>query len=244
MKRTSAIAWLAVALCAEAASLAATPSDEVTITATSVNVAQPGAPVTIRILRWSTDAERAPILNALNPPAAPATPARNPGPTDAGRGRAGRGRGRGGAAATPLSPIAAFAAALGRAPTIGYIWTSDITGYSIKYAWHSPQPDGTDRIVVASDRRLGAYTDAWRFQAAEASAKAAAAPAPETDYGFTLIELRAGPKGLIEGKTSLTNKIAVDADAKTIALENYAAATTTLNRKPAASTAPSQPVHR
>jgi hypothetical protein len=234
--------------------LAATPSDEVTITATSVNVAQPGTPVTIRIVRWSTDAERAPFLAALNPAppqpsALPTVVGRNPSPAETGRGRgaaaAGRGRGgRGRGAATPLSPIDAFTAALGRAPTIGYIWTSDITGYSIKYAWHSPQPDGTDRIVVASDRRLGAYTDAWKPVAAEASAKAAAAPAPETDYGFTLIELRAGSKGLIEGKTSLTNKIAVDADAKTIALENYAAATTTLNRKPAASTAPSQPAHR
>jgi hypothetical protein len=218
--------------------LAALPSDDITITATSVNVAQPGTPVTIRIFRWSTDQERAPMVAALNPaPLAsglPAVAGRNPNPAEAGRGRAGRGRGRGGPAAAPVSPIAAFTAALGRAPTIGYIWTSDITGYSIKYAWHSPQADGTDRIVVASDHRLGAYSEAWKT----------AAPASETDYGFTLIELRAGPKGLIEGKTSLTNKIALDAETKTIALENYAAATTTLNRKPATSTAPAQPFHR
>jgi len=201
--------------------LAATPSDEVTMTATSVNVAEPGTPVKIRILRWSTDQERAPIVAALNPPAAPAAPARNPNAAEAGRGR-GRGRGRGGAAVAPLSPIAALTAAIGRAPTIGYIWTSDITGYSIKYAWHSPLPDGTDRIVIASDRRLGAYTDAWK----------AASPAQETDYTFTLIELRAGPKGLIEGKTSLTNKIAVDAEARSVALENYAGASMTLAPPP------------
>ena len=220
--------------------LAATPSDDVTITATSVNVVQPGTPVTIKVLRWSTDEERAPLLSALNPPAVSAGAARNPGaaPTGAtaGRGAAaagrGRGRGRGGTPAAPLSPIAAFTAALGRAPTIGYIWTSDITGYSIKYAWHAPQPDGTDRIVVASDRRLGAYTDAWKPLAAEASAKAA--PAPETDYAFTVIELRSGPKGLLEGKTSLTNRIGVDAEAKTVALENYTAAAASLAAKSAA----------
>jgi hypothetical protein len=202
--------------------LAATPSDEVTMTATSVNVAEPGTPVKIRILRWSTDQERTPLLNALNPPAAPAAgrnPSAAPG-AEQGRGR-GRGRGRGGPAA-PLSPTAAFTAALGRAPTIGYIWTSDITGYSIKYAWHSPLPDGTDRIVIASDRRLGAYTDAWKT----------ASPAQETDYTFTLIELRAGPKGLIEGKTSLTNKIAVDTDARSVAIENYAGASMTLAAAP------------
>ena len=114
----------------------------------------------------------------------------------------------------PLSPIAAFTAALGRAPTIGYVWTNDITGYSIKYAWHAPQPGGVDRIILASDRRLGAYTGAWK----------SANDTPETDYAFTLIELRVGPNGAVEGKTSLTNKIVVDNEAKTVALENYSAA--------------------
>ncbi len=190
--------------------LAATPSNEVTMTATSVNVAEPGTPVKIRILRWSTDEERAPIVNALNPPAAPTTPARNPNVAEAGRGR-GRGRGRGGGAAVPLSPIAAFTAALGRAPTIGYIWTNDITGYSIKYAWHSTSSDGADRIVLATNRRLGAYSSAWGLSSG----------AP-TDYEFTLIELRLGAKGGGEGKTSLTAKVVVDSEAKTVALENYA----------------------
>jgi hypothetical protein len=192
--------------------LAATPSDEVTITATSVNVAEAGVPVKIRILRWSTDQERAPLINALNPPAAPAAPARNPNASEAGRGRGGRGRGRGGAAAAPLTPVAAFTAALGRAPTLGYIWTNDITGYSIKYAWHASTSDGGERIVLATNRRLGAYSQAWTLPAS-------AAP---TDYEFTLIELHLGAKGAVEGKSSLTAKVVVDGDAKTVALENYA----------------------
>ncbi len=205
--------------------LAATPSDEVTMTATSVNVAEAGTPVKIRILRWSTDQERAPMLAALSPapPQPSVTPAGSPAEAARGRGAAaaGRGRGRGrGAAAAQLSPIAAFTAALGRAPTLGYIWTNEVTGYSIKYAWHSPLPDGTDRIILASDRRLGAYTNAWKSTTA----------APDTDYTFTLIELRAGPKGMLEGKTSLTSKILIDNDAKTVALENYSTIPTTLRR--------------
>ncbi len=213
--------------------LLAAPSDEVNFTASSVNVAEPGMAVRIKILRWSTEDEVRPMVTALAaPPQQPSNASRGL-PAEAARGRAaaagrgaaaaGRGRGRGGPAAAPLSPIAAFTAALGRAPTVGYIWTSDITGYSIKYAWHAPLPDGTDRIVLVSDRRLGAYTNAWKTQAAD------------TDYTFTLLELRARPKGLIEGKTSLTNKIVVDADAKTVALENYSAAATSL--QPAASPA-------
>jgi hypothetical protein len=79
--------------------------------------------------------------------------------------------------------------------------------------------------VLVSDRRLGAYTNSWKPLAAEASAKVA-----DTDYTFTLIELRAGPKGSLEGKTSLTNKIVVDTDAKTVALENYATAIKSLSK--------------
>jgi hypothetical protein len=202
--------------------LLAAPSEGINFTATSVNVAEPGTPVKISISRWSTDDERAPIVAALSPrPAPSAGAARNPEAAAAGaaaRGRgalAGRGRGRGrGGPAAPASPIEAFAAALGRAPTLGYIWTSDVTGYAIKYAWHARLPDGTDRIILASDRRLGAYTNAWK----------PAAQAPETDYAFTLIELRPGPKGTLEGRTSLTSKIAIDNDAKTVALESWGAA--------------------
>ncbi len=108
--------------------------------------------------------------------------------------------------------------ALGKAPTIGYIWTNDVTGYSIKYAYRSPQPAGGERIVLATDRRLGAYSSAW---------KPAAAATP-TDYEFTVIEIRLDAKGSGEGKTSLTTKVVVDGDAKTIALENYGATVTML----------------
>jgi hypothetical protein len=207
---------------------------EVNLTATSANVSQPGSPVKIRILRWSTDEERNPVVAALNPaPAtAPATtaaglPAAGQNPPAAaggdrggaargarGAGRGGRGGGRrGGGDAAPLSPIAALTAAIGRAPTLGYIWTNDVTGYSIKYAYHASLPDGGERIILATDRRLGAYSPAWKPSAA----------APITDYEFTLLEVRLDSKGLGEGKTSLTTRVIVDEEAKTVALENYAA---------------------
>ncbi len=198
----------------------AAPSDEITYTAHSVNVAEPGTPVKIKILRWSSADEMRPIVTALAaPPAQPSEVARA-NAAAAGRGRAGaagRGRGRG-APAAPLSPIQAFTASLGRVPTVGYVWTNDITGYSIKYAWHAALPDGTERIVLVSDRRLGDGETKWKQTPAAA----------DTDYTFTLIELRAGPKGLIEGKTSLANKIVVDKDANTVALDHYPAAVASL----------------
>ena len=127
-------------------------------------------------------------------------------------GRGGRG-GRGGADAAPLTPIQAFTTALQKAPTVGFLWTTDVTGYSIKYAWRTMQPDGTERIVLATDRRLGAYSPAWTVKATD----------PPTDYEFTVLELRLDAKGG-EGKASLTTKVAVDSETKQLSLENYASA--------------------
>ena len=105
-------------------------------------------------------------------------------------------------------------AAIGKAPTVGYIWTNEVAGYSIKYAYHAPARDGGERIVLAADRRLGGYTTAWK----------PATPATPTDYQFTLIEIRMDSKGLGEGKTSLATKVIVDNETKSLALDNYAAA--------------------
>jgi hypothetical protein len=110
--------------------------------------------------------------------------------------------------------MAVLTAAIGKAPTVGYIWTDEVTGYSIKYAYHAPLPDGGERIVLATDRRLGAYTAAWTPPAG----------ASVTDYEFTLVEMRLDSKGLGEGKASLTTKVTLDGEARTVALDDYAAA--------------------
>jgi hypothetical protein len=216
----------------------AAPADALNLTAMSANVMESGSPIKIQVIRWSTDEERMPVLAALNPaapaPAAAATGANSS--TAGGRGRAGRGgRGgaRGGRGDAPLDPVAALTAAIGRAPTLGYIWTKDVTGYSIKYAYHATLPDGSERIILATDRRLGAYSQAWTPAGAEASAKAAldAEAAPKTTgYDFTLVEIRLGAAGASEGKSSLTAKVITDTAAGTIALENYAAAPATLQK--------------
>jgi hypothetical protein len=220
--------WLLLAL-ASVRMLA--QSHEITFTATSANVKEPGSPVRIRLNRWSTDEERSPVLAALAPTAdaaAGANAANSPGAPGAsargaaGRGRGGRGRGRGrGESAAPLSPIAALTAAISRAPTVGYLWTTDVTGYSIKYAYHASSPGGGERIVLATDRRLGAYSPGWTpARGADPSAKPAA---EATDYDFTLFEIRLDGKGSGEGKTSLTAKVVTDNEAHTLALDNYAA---------------------
>jgi hypothetical protein len=213
-----------------------------TLKATSANVAVPGTPVSIQLLRWSSDEERTPLLSALSPPPpapvapAPAPTASSATPTEPAAGRAARGgraagrggrAGRGGAGAPP-NPIANLSAAIAAAPTIGYLWTDAITGYSIKYAWRSPLANGGERIVLATDRRLGAHSPAWTL--ARAVPPGAVPPgsgppgAVPPDYDFTIIEMQLDAKGLGEAKTSLTTQVVADAAAKTLALDGYAAA--------------------
>ena len=237
---------------------------EVDLTAASANVNESGSPVKIRILRWSTEEERAPVVAALAPSAPveaasrsaaqaaaglPSGAGANPSAAAGDRGGAGQGgrgdagaagRGRGGAAAgrgarggagrgrrgdagAAANPIAALTAAIDRAPTLGYLWTNEVTGYSIKYAFHVPLPDGGERIILATNRRLGGYSSAWTPVAAGSSGAEASAKAAATDYEFTLIEIRLDAKGSGEGKTSVTTKVIVDTEARTIALDNYAA---------------------
>ena len=185
--------------------LAATPSDEVTMTATSVNVAEPGTPVKIRILRWSTDEERAPMLTALqlrrrhsrpHASGAPAEAARGRGAAAAGRGR-GRGRGAGRGSALVQSPRSQPRSAARR--------RSATSGRTTSRATRSNTP-GIHRCPtapIASSSRRTAVSARTRTPGKPRRRRAA-----DTDYTFTLIELRAGPKGMLEGKTSLTSKIA------------------------------------
>jgi hypothetical protein len=210
------------------------------LTATSVNVSEPGNAVRIDISRWSTDQERNLLATALTPPppalpAVPPPPAAEPaaaaarggrgGAAGAARGGAGaRGGGAGGGGARgarggggggnagPVDPIAAFTAAIGRVPTIGYIWTNEVTGYAIKYALRLPSDSG-ERIILATNRRVGANSLSWTPASGTPNA-----------YEFTLVEVRLPRAGAGEAKTSLTTSIALDSEAKIVGLENYTAA--------------------
>ena len=173
-----------------------------------VGVAATASPLTIDLFRWSTDAERNPMLTALAPPPPAPAPAPAAAPA-AGAGRGGGGRGgrggRGGQNAAPLSPAERLTRAVKAAPTIGFIW-GGVTGYSIKYAWHAPAADGADRVVLVTDRRLDTTT---------------AIPADASAAEFTVIEIVLDAKGTGEAKSSLTNSVVVDASAKTLAIDGY-----------------------
>jgi hypothetical protein len=73
------------------------------------------------------------------------------------------------------------------------------------------QPDGSERMIFATDRRLGQWNDLWKPSSG----------ALNTNYEFSVIELRFGPKGDGEGKTSLSGKVVIDSTVNSIALDGY-----------------------
>ncbi len=200
------VAALAIALAAPVADAA---GSAVKLHATVVGAPNEG-PLTIEVSRWSTDDERAPLLAALAP-LPPARASNPPAAGAAGRGRAGRG-GRG-AAAPPADPLTRLTAAIRGAPTVGYVWTSGITGFSIRYAWRAPAADVGERIVLVTDRRLGANSPGW--------------PAPSggpADAEFTVLEMHLATTGAGEARSSLNSSVVVDDTARTLALASYASA--------------------
>jgi hypothetical protein len=99
--------------------------------------------------------------------------------------------------------------------SVGYLWTGEPVGYPIRYAFRQTMADGAERIVLLTDRRLGAFL---------AKPWAAQAPAQTQPYEFALVEIRLPKGGPGEGKLSLMATVTTDAEAKTLALDNYAAA--------------------
>lgn len=206
---------LSASILAAALLLAESPSTDsnavLRLDATTANVA--GAPdaVRIEILRWSTDEERERLMAAwsLKPSAAP--PGEGRGAGKQGRGAA-KGRGPApGAAAIDASPEGSLARALNESTTVGYLWSSEMAGYALRYASRINGPDGSQRILLITERRLGAVNQRWNptFEGVP------------NNYGFSVIELRLNAKGEGEGRVSLVGKVVPDASAKIVTLESY-----------------------
>ena len=104
-------------------------------------------------------------------------------------------------------------AAVKAAPTVGFIWADGPTGYSIKYAWQSPATGAARRIVLVTERRIGAYQPLWP-----------STTSTDGETEFTVLEFHIDAAETGEAKTSLVSDVTVDPAAKTLALAGYAAA--------------------
>jgi len=117
-----------------------------------------------------------------------------------------------------MTPEASLARALNETTTVGYLWSSEVAGYALRYAGKVDAADGSRRIILIT-RRLGAVNQRWNptFQGTANS------------YEFSVIELRLNAKGEGEGRASLVGKVAPDMAAKIVTLENYDALPTVFN---------------
>ena len=92
-------------------------------------------------------------------------------------------------------------------PHVGYFNTPGNLRWDLRYAWKTAQPDGGERVVLATDRRI--------------SFREASRQSRTLDYPFTVIELRLNKDGEGEGMMSLATKIIPDKEANTVTLENW-----------------------
>ena len=92
-------------------------------------------------------------------------------------------------------------------PRCGYIRSSRSLGWDIQYCRETPLPDGSRRIVLATDRRI--------------SILEARNQPRSRDYQFLLIEMRLKSDGKGEGKLAEAAKVAYDRDNNAIQIENY-----------------------
>jgi len=225
MKRKILLGVLAVAVLTTAQTK---PGAVLKLTASTENVSTKDS-IRIEVLRWSTDAEKDALVAAwMKASAAPAEPGADKQGKQAAEGKqaaagkeAKEGKAAGKAAPAPpppprVTPEKALTDALEKAPTVGYLWSSEIAGYALHYAAQQMETDGSTTIKLITERRLGEWNDAWKL-VGPAAGTAASSPA----YEFSLVELHLSAKGEGEGKASLTGKVVVDGAAKTINLENY-----------------------
>jgi len=110
-----------------------------------------------------------------------------------------------------ITPEILLTAAMKETPAVGYVWSSgEIAGYMIRYAVKLPDPNGGERVILVTDKRLGRWNNFWK--------PAVGAP---SDYQFSVIELHLNVKGEGEGKASLTSKVHLDNSGKILVLDDY-----------------------
>ena len=90
---------------------------------------------------------------------------------------------------------------------VGHFGAPGNLGWDLRFARRTPLPEGGERVVLVTDRRVG-------FREAVNQPRS-------IDYPFTVIELRLNADGEGEGKMSVATKVIYEKESNTITLENY-----------------------
>jgi hypothetical protein len=92
-------------------------------------------------------------------------------------------------------------------PAIGHFGAPGNLSWDIHFARKMPLPDGGERVVLITDRRIGFWESANQPRS--------------IDYPFTFIDIRLNRDGEGEGKMSVATKVIYDKKENMISLENF-----------------------
>ncbi|NKB87313.1 MAG: hypothetical protein GKS06_03725 [Acidobacteria bacterium] len=90
---------------------------------------------------------------------------------------------------------------------IGRARVGQRNSYPISYAYQFVAEDGTRRVVIATDRPIGALEAVGR--------------ASTMEWGVSIVELRMPPEGNGEGALVVAGAVVANAETHTLSLENY-----------------------
>lgn len=100
-------------------------------------------------------------------------------------------------------------AALTELPTVGVVWREgSAVGHALKYAHRTMTSDGAERVVLVTDKPVGA-TSFNQWSAGDAAAE---------ELGYSVIELIPGGDGGGTGTMSLAAEVVIDAETNTLSL--------------------------
>jgi hypothetical protein len=95
--------------------------------------------------------------------------------------------------------------ALQKTPRVGYMRTPNSLGYELRYAVQIPLEDGGRRILLATDRRIGFLEARNR--------------GGDSDYPFTVIELRLDRDDAGDGKMAMAAQIDLNRTSRALEIE-------------------------
>jgi hypothetical protein len=98
---------------------------------------------------------------------------------------------------------------------VGFIRKSGSLGWDLRFAFREVNDDGTSRIIIATDRRIGFWEtrDLPRV----------------SNFPFTLLEMHLDKAGSGEGRMAVAARIFTARDGETVVIENYATSPVALN---------------
>ena len=98
---------------------------------------------------------------------------------------------------------------------VGFIRKSGSLGWDLRFAFREVNDDGTSRIIIATDRRIGFWEtrDLPRV----------------SNFPFTLLEIHLDKAGSGEGRMAVAARIQTARDGETIVIENYGTSPVALN---------------